>query len=239
MIGIAPLLLAALGALAASPGDLASAEANYRSGRYDDALAAYESVLAHTKNPDPRLLYDAGNCAFRLKRYPEAALLYRRALRRAPRDAKARFNLLLTEQKLGMAPAPPEGFMASLARTAQAANASDLLWIAAALETAGLGILVIFRRRRGGPLAGALLLAGAAGAAALVAQKMWYPPPPEAIVLAAEAKVYAEPREDLTFIVKLPVGETVPIEEASDRWVKVRYRDREGWTPRAGIGIVD
>jgi hypothetical protein len=138
-----------------------------------------------------------------------------------------------------MAPPPPEGFMTSLTRTMASAKAGDLLWITAGFETVGLGILVFLARRRGGAIAGGLFLAGAAGAGALLAGQLWYPPPAEAIVLAPEAKVYSEPREDLPFILKLPVGETVPIEEASDRWVKVRCRDRVGWTPRAGVGIVD
>ena len=137
-----------------------------------------------------------------------------------------------------MAPPPPEGFMTSLTRTMVSAKAGDLLWITAGFETVGLGILVFLARRRGGAIAGALPRRRRRRGA-LLAGQLWYPPPAEAIVLVPEAKVYSEPREDLPFILKLPVGETVPIEEASDRWVKVRCRDRVGWTPRAGVGIVD
>lgn len=229
-LGLVAALIAAL-----APVD---AEALYRAGKYAEALAAYEAAIRARPEPGAALLYNAGNCAFRLNQFPKAALYYHRAALRAPSDPRVRFNLLLTQQKLGMPP-ETETFVGALVRAAREARPATLLAWAVGLEAAGLATWVGLRRRRRARAAALLLLTAAVGTAALFVHRAYGEVPLRALVLASEVKLYSEPREDLPFTVKLKVGELVEVAESSDRWVRVRYGDRTGWTPREGVGLIE
>jgi tetratricopeptide (TPR) repeat protein len=232
------LPLSASGPQSGAPDDLAAAERDYRAGRYDLALAAYERRLASPERRDARVLYNAGNCAYRLGKYTDAALYYRRALRRAPRDAEARFNLSLAEKKLAMAPPPPEGFVATARRALLERTPGEWLFLASAFECAGLLLIVAGRRRRAAWVPGVACLAVAGGLAAGYVSKS-APSTAEGLVMANDIRIYSEPREDLPVLLTLKAGEVLAIEESTDRWMRVRYGDRAGWTPRAGIGVID
>ncbi|MBI3820095.1 MAG: hypothetical protein HY286_15485 [Planctomycetes bacterium] len=229
--------------------DLGAAEKYYRDGKYDLALGEYEAAIAQ-KNPandesdNPRVYYNAGNCAFRLQRYPLAALYYHRSLLRDPRDAQARFNLRLTERKLAMAPPPAESVVETVLRAFDAASPGQLLFYTAAVESAALALIVLFRKRRGAIGSGFVLLiiAGATGYGYI--HKTMSVPPPRALVMAPEIKVYSEPRDDLPVLVTLKTGEVLDVLESTDRWLRVRsadrggYGERGGWTPSAGVGMI-
>ncbi len=89
------ILLAAmsLGAMSATP-DKSQCDSLYSAHLYDKALAGYEALLKHdAQNPD--LLYNVGNCHYRLKHLPQAILYYERAARLNPSDDDVRYNLTL------------------------------------------------------------------------------------------------------------------------------------------------
>ncbi|MFN0204769.1 MAG: SH3 domain-containing protein [Planctomycetota bacterium] len=219
--------------------DTANAEKLYRAGRYDLALLEYEKEINGNANPEAPVLYNAGNCAYRLEKYPQAALYYKRALKREPRDAQTEFNLRLAQKRLAMAPPAPEDFITTVRRFIENRSASELLITASLLEAGGLLVIIFLRKRRAGVVAGIVILAAAGACGYVYIQKVYGEPKTEGLVLASEVKIFSEPRDDLPVLLTLKAGEAVAIEEASDRWVRVRYENRRGWTPRAGIGIVD
>ena len=234
------LALAPAPALAADLAvDLEAAEAHYRAGRYAAALAELTREIDASRDPDARVLYDAGNCAYRLGRYAESALFFRRALKRDPSDAQARFNLRLAEKKLGVPPPASEPFLQSLRGIVDAAGPASLALAAAALESAALACLVFGRRRRAARAAGAILLVAGLATAAAFARRAWPSRASEGYVLAREARVYAEPRDDLPVVMTLKIGEVVELGEATERWVKLRAAGRDGWTPSANVGRID
>ncbi len=238
---IAPVVLALACAFAAPAraADLAAAERSYRAGDYEAALRAIEAEIARAHDPSPALLYDAGNCRFRLGRFAEAALAYRRALLRDPRDATARFNLRLAESRLGIAPPPPETLLDAARSVADDTDPWAFLLAAAALESAGLALLLAARRRRGLRVAALAALLAAAVAAGLFVRRTAFPRPPAALVLAPEAKLRAEPRADLPVTLTVKAGEVVTLLERTDRWARVRFDDRVGWTPSDHVGAID
>jgi tetratricopeptide (TPR) repeat protein len=57
-------------------------------GRLDEALAAFERVLARASD-DPAALYNKANVLARLRRYEEALEAYGRILAQHPRDIRS------------------------------------------------------------------------------------------------------------------------------------------------------
>lgn len=213
------------------------AEASYRSGDYKSALRGFEAESV-ARGDDPRVFYNIGNCLFRLGRLPESVVAYKRALRRDPSDEAARFNLQLALAKLGAPPPPPDTFVLQAHRVVESLSPSALLTLTALLETAGLAVLVVGRRRRGLVGTGAAILVIAAGAFGAFLYRAYAEPATEGIVITTDARLRSEPREDLPTTLTLKSGETVVVEERGDRWLRVRYGDRSGWTEAATIGIV-
>jgi tetratricopeptide (TPR) repeat protein len=210
----------------------------YRAGRYAEALAEYEAAFVSTSNLSAAALYNAGNCAFRLADFPKAALYYRRAALRNPGDPRVQFNLQLTQQKLGIPP-EPDSLLRNMTQAVRQAPPARILAAAVGLEIAALAVMLAFRKRKGLLWTGGALLAAAAAAGLLYADRVRGDRERRGLVLAPEVKVYAEPREDLPVTMKVKVGELVGIAEGSDRWVRIRYGGREGWTQASAIGIVD
>ncbi len=224
----------------AAPG-LAEAESAYRDGRYAEALDLFAEGLDEPGAPRGAVLYDMGNCAYRLGRLAEALLHYERAALRIPRDPELLFNLRLTRRDLGLADdAAGATLGASVAAFVRSFAPEELLAAACGLETIGLGLLVLFRRRRGARNAAILVLLLAAASGGRLVQVRFFPGPPRGIVLGDEIAVRPEPHADLEPAFRLEAGETVRVEESSGRFVRVSHRKSgTGWTEAAGVGVVD
>ncbi len=218
--------------------NLGEAEHAYRAGQHAKALALYLAALAEPDVPEGAVLYDLGNCAFRLGRHAEAALYYRRALRRLPRDHEVRFNLRSAERQLGI-DAPAESLGAAALSLVDSFTPGELLFCVGALESAGLLGFALLRRRRAARVARGLVVALALFVAARHVHAQWFAGPPEGVVLSTDVKLRSEPRADLAATAKLKAGEVVRVLDLSDRWIRVATARGRGWTERAGVGLVD
>lgn len=78
---------------------LSKAGSSYSKGRYSEAAAIYESLLAKN-GPSDKLYYNLGNAYFKSDRLAPAILNYERALRLNPSDQDAQFNLSMCEAKI-------------------------------------------------------------------------------------------------------------------------------------------
>lgn len=169
---LAVLLLAVLGFTSSPTPEAALAEGNllFEKGEVEAALEAYSrgwtGGSARRDAADGALAgilaYDAGTCALRLGRLPEALLWYRRAEAAIPGDPWLRDNLALTRHALGETPEPPED---GLLPGSWPRGRRWIPWIGVALAwTALLLILLGPRSSRisGGSAALLALLAGAA-----------------------------------------------------------------------------
>lgn len=74
---------------------------------YETALTNFQALAETQETPD--LLYNIGNCLYRLEKPAEAALYYHRALRLDPGHPEAKQNLAFINRKLGAMrdPSPP------------------------------------------------------------------------------------------------------------------------------------
>jgi len=231
------LLLLALGG-GQVQGNLEAAERAYRAGQYEAALALFTAALAEPSVAQGEVLYDLGNCAFRLGRHAEAVLFYRRAQLRLRGDTAVAFNLQLAEQQLGIEPAAASPAAAIAALAAASFTPAERLLLASTLQGLGLAGLLLLRR----PLLRFCMLLpvllGLAGAATLV-QEQWFRGPPEGVVLPARIALRAEPRAEGAVTAELGAGETLQVEAFADGWVRVAHARGAGWTERAGVGLVE
>lgn len=216
----------------------AEAMTAYDSGRFEEAGKFYASRLEKSR-PSARVLYNMGNCLYKLDNLPRALICYERASRLAPRDSDILENLNLVRRKLGLPEkyliASPSDIPVYLRDSLRPDEWMLLLAFGAALILAGLGIRRIMTART--PFR-VLFVAGcvfiAASAVASLSQKMTVYNEKYAIVTMRNAPVYSLPSEKSGRIeMKLKAGEEVLIGERRMDWVRVRSGDAEGWM-RAG-----
>lgn len=214
------------------------AEQNYRSGKYEEALVQFQAELTRPDSAQGPLLYNLGNCAYRLGRYPEALLYYRRAQLRLPRDTELQFNLSLTESKLGLDTGNSESFAQTVLDLPEAFTPSELLCTVLLLQFLSFfGIIYFSRPALRFVFALVLFIALAGGVRLLMTQ--FFRQAPQAIVLSSEISLRSEPRDDLPAVLKLKAGEQVQVEEQSDRWLKLRHEQGRGWAERQGVGLIE
>lgn len=99
-LSTAALLLLCLLPAAQAAETTDEAEQAYKAGQYSHALQWLEQTPV-PEGQEARVLYNKGNCAYRLGKTGEAALLYTRALRLDPGLAEARANLDFLRRKEG------------------------------------------------------------------------------------------------------------------------------------------
>jgi tetratricopeptide (TPR) repeat protein len=188
MMGTGTALLLSL-ALVAWPvptvGSAALEEGNRRFARdeVEAALGAYAAGWSGDGSPlDGALAYNAGTCAERLGRLPEALLWYRRAAAATPQDSWVQDNLASTRQALG-SPPQPEG--ARDAWETWVGGGRRLQAAGVALAWAALALLALVKRPSRRVLALLGLLACAAFAAGEVLAHRGHRGHRAAVLLAA------------------------------------------------------
>ena len=235
---IAFLLWLALGAASVQHSDvLERAERAYRSAEFQVALELYESALADRDVPRGGVLFNMGNCAFRLGRYPDAILYYRRAGLFAADDPELAFNLQMTEQQLGLDARPEPSLGGALLARLDAVDPNLLLFVAIAIQVLGLAGLTRVRGGAGRTAMLGLVLVGVA----LVARVGWsafVPAPLDGVVMADGTTLLGEPLAGMPVVRAVRAGEVVRVAEMSDRWMRVRIADREGWVERSAVELV-
>jgi len=79
---------------------------NGRIENFKEALSLYRSL--EKTHPSGSLFYNIGNSFFQLRQYPWAILYYNRALQYMPRESVLKENLLLAQEKAGVAGLPQQ-----------------------------------------------------------------------------------------------------------------------------------
>lgn len=205
------------------------AEEAYRAGRYEEAKTLFTRALSEPGVPQGPILYNLGNCAYRLGHQIEALYYYRRALLRMPRDPEVLFNLQFTARQAGIAPAPRPW--------TDWLTPAEILALAAGLQSFGLVGIFVLRRRTTRILSALVVLSGLFGATELL-RTQWFPDPPAGIVLA-EVLLRPEPHSELPATLRLDAGDFVRVQELSERWIRITHPLGEGWTARQGVGVIN
>lgn len=211
----------------------------YALGDHAAALRSFDSV--YTEFSSPALLYNIGNCHFKLKDIPHAILFYERALRLAPGDEDVRTNLELARQnvvdRVNELPAFTLGSTWAGLRGGKDADqwARRSLWCCLTLFVLlALALLTNDRNlRRAIYTAGAFMIVITIIAVAFAAYRHGeVTDPSEAIIMSPKVDVRSEPRQGTTVLFVLHKGTKVKVLQEENGWSEVKLANGSvGWMP--------
>ena len=243
--GAVPWVLWALLACGASGGELAAqaaatpaaaeAVAAYRAGDYEVADAAFAQAFASTG--DRRHWRGRGNCFFRLGDLPRARWAFECARLGLRRDPELAANLRVVRTRLELAE-PSQGFAAELRRITAMLSPTEQLGLCAGSMLLGALCLVFGWRRIGWRWLGAMLLVPGLW---LAADLLWWQPNrPVRAVAAGRIELFAEPRPGMAAVATVRAGAEVELAGRSEgAYVRVRAGEREGYTPRDQVLVIE
>ena len=221
----------------------AQATRTYAAGEYEQALALFDSVNAHYSSPS--LLYNIGNCYFKLNDISHAILFYERALRLAPGDADVKANLELARQSVvDRVNELPAFNLGSTWGKIRGGNDPDQwarrsLWacmlLFLALTTAVVVRLRILKRALFA-LSGLLFFATVLSVSFAAYRNSEVKDDSEAIVMTAKVDVRSEPRTNTTVLFVLHKGTKVIVLKTENEWSEVQLANGSvGWMPPSTI----
>lgn len=221
----------------------AQATRAYSTGEYEQALALFDSV--HTEYSSPALLYNIGNCYFKLNDMPHAILFYERALRLAPGDADVKANLELARQsvvdRVNELPAFNLGSTWGKIRGGKDADqwARRSIWACLLLFLVLTSAVVVrarnLRRVLFG-LSGLLFFATLLSVSFAAFRNSEVKDDSEAIVMSAKVDVRSEPRTNTTVLFVLHKGTKVIVLKTENDWSEVQLANGSvGWMPPSTI----
>jgi tetratricopeptide (TPR) repeat protein len=221
----------------------AAGVAAYEAGQASEAEAAFRGLVA-SGHAHPDVLFNLGNAAYRLGRWPEAVYAYEWALGLEPRDEETRENLALARAQLVADEIPSD--LSPLAREAMelllsvplllSATLVALAWTAAWL----LAALRVLTGRSGLAWpAAVLLLAGlliSAHVALVLREKAGIE---RGVLQRAEVQVKSGPGEDYATLFQLHAGTVVRVDGERAGWRRVRLpHGPSGWVDGPAVAVI-
>ncbi len=202
----------------------------YEQGKYREAAAAYEQLIARS-NATVSVWFNLGNAWFKAGEKGRAIACYRRAERLAPRDPEISANLAWARAKVGTAATLQVAFVDRFLRLLTPNE-----WAAAAIVGVW-GWFVLMMAREWAPkfltlsnAASGLLAAGAALMLLVAYTAKVRNARVNAVVIASEATVRFGPLEEAQSAFTLPDGSELLVTDRKGAWMEVRDgMGRRGW----------
>ena len=227
------ILFLYLNTFAQSAFDMANAA--YADGRYEEAAAGYEALIA--ENPDATLYYNLGNACFKQGELAQAILNYERALRLRPNYKEAQYNLRFAQSRITDNITEQDFFLSAWIRAIRnAMSESTWLILSIVLFILGLTGILLFLLGRAPWLRKAafhtawiaLLFALVAG---LNARSLHQRDTlrNEAIITQGVVNAKSSPDRSGTDLFTLHEGTKVTIRETLGDWCNIRVGSNEGW----------
>ena len=231
------LLLIALiySAVLFAQSDFDAANSAYADGRYDEAAAMYEALLAET--PSAQIYYNLGNARFKQGELAQSILNYERALRLKPHYPDAQYNLAFAQSKITDNIEEHDFFLSAWARTVRN-SLSERTWIILSVSLfilALVGILLFLLGREPWLRKTAFHIAWVALLFSLVTglnagslhQRDTLRN--EAIITQGIVNAKSSPDRSGTDLFTVHEGTKVTIRETLGDWCNVRVGSNEGW----------
>ncbi|ACL05156.1 hypothetical protein Dalk_3468 [Desulfatibacillum aliphaticivorans] len=216
-----------------------SANQAYKEGKFQDAAAQYEEMIA--KSPvGGGVYFNLGNAFLKMDRIGLAILNYEKARILTPRDPDLHFNLGFAQDKrLDQIEQENAFFMSDLVRRF---TGMEIFWIVAVLN---LFLCFFYIVRLFKPAEWNFYVVMAVGLIWLTAVffgiAKWYDASQDhrAVVIADKIDVRAGPGENDTLLFQLHDGSPVVLERREGDWSLVRFsQEKRGWTPNKGIAAI-
>ena len=228
-----PALLISVLTFAQSDFDLANAA--YADGRYEEAAAGYEALLAEEANAT--LYYNLGNACFKQGELAQAILNYERALRLEPNHKDARYNLKFAQSRITDNIVEQDFFLSSWARAIRnSLRERTWLILSISLFILGLvGILLFLLGREAWLRKAAFHTAWIALLFSLITGLNAYSLHQrdtlrnEAIITQGVVNAKSSPDRSGTDLFTIHEGTKVTIREILGEWCNIRVGNNEGW----------
>lgn len=226
----------------------AQADSLYAAARYEAAIQAYEHLL-DPEEPQADILYNIGNCHYKLGDIPHALLCYERALVLKPSDADIRANLRLARTKTPdkQAETSEMFFITWWKQAAMALPLPAYALIAVAcfiLLLLSLLLCIFLRdvswRKRCLHAAGICLVICLLANLALFTQYNLLARHDGAIVIAPSLTVKSSPDERSMDLFIVHEGTKLRIlDNSMSQWLEVKLEEgKQGWVPRTALEII-
>ncbi len=228
-------------------GEKARGDSAYAAGRYEEAIAAYTSLLKRGEHAD--VYYNLGNCYYKTDRPALAILNYERAALMNPGDADIRFNLEAAREKTidRITPEREMFFVAWYEEAADMAGAdgwglAGVCLFAGACASSLLFFLCGRTSWRKCGFFGALAMLSASVLANVFArtQEEELNARRGAVVTSSSVVVKSSPDESGTDLFVLHEGTRVEITDGSMReWKEIRVADgKSGWMRSGSMEVI-
>lgn len=216
----------------------------YQKGKYEQAIAQYESVLANQQHSS-ELYFNLGNCYYKLNKVAPSIYNYEKALLLNPDDSEIRTNLEFA-QKLQIDEIkvlPKVGFSKLILDFTSLLHYNTWAWISVGLSTLFLLLFIGYyfsqysssKRVFFIGMIVILVLLLTATITSIVAKKVYEAEKP-AIVFAESIEVKSEPQKASTTAFILHEGTKVFVLESMSNWKKIQLTDgTEGWLDKNAI----
>ncbi|MFZ1330945.1 MAG: tetratricopeptide repeat protein [Flavobacteriales bacterium] len=219
------------------------AEENYAEGNYTEALAIYDSL--NVEFSGVTLLYNMGNCHFKLGDIPRAILFFERALRLAPGDEDVLANLRLAREQIVDRVNAPEAFSLGSTWSRFRAGGDPDQWARCTLWSV-LAIFVClacalyfkprFLRRLLFAFTTVSVITSIIAISFASYRYLEISDNSQAIILTPKVDVRSEPREGSTVLFVLHKGTKVDIVQETKGWSEVSLPNGTvGWMPPATL----
>lgn len=221
----------------------AKAEAAYLAGDPAAALDLYGEL--ERSGTSPALLFNIGNCHFKLGAHPQAILYYERALKLAPSDEDVRRNLTLARARLKdrVNELPGSTLLVQWDRIA-GGHDPDHWARRSLLASAVLFALLSISLFTNAPRLTRSLRVLAAGVGVYlvlalpmaVARNVAIQDDSAAIIMAPKVDVRSEPRSSGTILFVIHKGTKVNVLRSADEWLEVELANGSiGWMPSSDL----
>ena len=216
----------------------------YQKGKYEQAIAEYESILA-SKQHSAEVYFNLGNCYYKLNKVAPAIYNYEKALVLNPEDAEITNNLKFA-QKLQIDEikvVPQVGFSKMVHDFTSIFHYNTWAWISVVLATV---FLLFFIGYYFSQIAWykrifffgmfVLLFLMLISVSSAISEKNHYESEKPAIVFAEMVLVKSEPQRASNTVFTLHEGTKVFVLETLENWKKIQLTDgTEGWIDKNAI----
>lgn len=219
----------------------------YQKGKYEEAIAAYETIL-DSKRESAELYFNLANCYYKLNKVAPAIYNYEKALVLNPNDPEIQNNLAfahkLTIDEIKVV--PKVGFAKMLRDFTGAFHYNTWAWTTVALSGFFLlffvgyyfSQLTLSKRIFFIGMFMLVFLILLSGLAAIF-EKSHFQNERPAIVFAEITQVKSEPKSSSSDVFMLHEGAKVFLHESIEKWVKIELTDgSEGWIEGAAVKSV-
>ena len=225
----------------ASRATFEAANTAYADGRYRDAVALYQTIIAeqpNTKASDmARVYYNLGNAQFKQGELAQAILAYERALRLDPRNEDVKHNLRFAQSRITDDIKDNDFFLSSWTKAVRNSASEEVWrWVSVGLFVLGLiGILlfllspILWLRKSAFYIA--LLALFISLCAGLNARSLHQRDTlrNEAIIIQGIVNAKSSPDRSGTDLFTVHEGTKITIRETIGEWANIRVAQYEGW----------